>query len=114
MAIAASASLMAELGHIVGTFLLILVSLAGTAFLIRRFLPHLSGRSLARGDLQPLALLTLTPQCSVALVQAGQETLVLGLTSHAVTLLTKANGLGGTPSSGKTQVTIGARDGGER
>jgi flagellar biogenesis protein FliO len=31
----------------------------------------------------------LNPKCSVALVQAGEETLLLGVTASSVTLLTK-------------------------
>jgi flagellar biogenesis protein FliO len=31
----------------------------------------------------------LNPKCSVAMVQAGEETLLLGLTASSVTLLTK-------------------------
>jgi flagellar biogenesis protein FliO len=43
------------------------------------------------GRLQHLGFLSLTPQCSVALVRIEREILVLGVTPHAVTLLTKTH-----------------------
>ncbi|MBI3304281.1 MAG: flagellar biosynthetic protein FliO [Deltaproteobacteria bacterium] len=81
---------MTEVGQVIGALALVLAGMVGVALLIRRFLPQLGSRYRPAGPLQHLGLLALTPQCSVALVRAGQETLVLGLTPHAVTLLTKA------------------------
>jgi flagellar biogenesis protein FliO len=73
-----------------GFFLvLVLVGFIGLAFAVQRFLPRLGRRFQLMGRLQALGVLTLTPQCSVALVRAGGETLVLGLTPQSVTLLTK-------------------------
>lgn len=78
-----------ELGRMIGTLFLLLAGVVGVAILARRFLPLNGQRNPRQGPLQPLGLLALTPQCSVALVQAGQDTLVLGLTPQTVTLLTK-------------------------
>lgn len=68
-----------------------LIGLLGVVAIARRFAPQLGRRLQRAGRLQHLGLLSLTPQCSVALVRIGQETLVLGLTPHAVTLLTKTH-----------------------
>ena len=57
---------------------------------IARWLP-LAGRSSAVGAaLQHLGTLPLTAQSSLTLVRVYNETLVLGITPHSVTLLTKA------------------------
>jgi flagellar biogenesis protein FliO len=69
----------------------VLVSLIGLAFGVRRLLPRFSSGLHSRNRLQSLELLALTPQCSVALVRVGQETLVLGMTPQSVTLLTKVD-----------------------
>src|ERR1043166_6590653 len=68
---------------------LLLVGLLAGIYVIQKCLPQLGQRFRAGEHIQSLGLLTLTPQCSVAVVRAGRETLVLGLTPHAVTLLTK-------------------------
>ncbi len=68
---------------------------------MQRLLPRLKQRVQAAGRLQMLGLLALTPQCSVALVQAGRETLVLGVTTQTVTLLMKTGQL----ASAETQPT---------
>jgi flagellar biogenesis protein FliO len=82
--------LMTELGRMGGALLLLVAGIVGVALLARRFLPLLGQKYRPEGTLQHLGLLALTPQCSVALVRAGQETLILGLTPHSVTLLTKS------------------------
>ena len=68
----------------------VIAGMVGLAFVARRYLPLLGKKFRPRGPLKQLGVLALTPQCSVALVQAGEETLVLGLTPHNVTLLAKA------------------------
>ena len=80
---------MAELGSMMSALALVVAAVFGVALLVRRLLPVFAQHS--RGDRSPkrLGMLALTPQCSVAVVRVGQETLVLGLTAHNVTLLTK-------------------------
>jgi flagellar biogenesis protein FliO len=90
-AIAESAPPMAETGFSGALLAFALIGLLGVIFVAQRFLPRLRQQLQSMGKLQSLGLLTLTPQCSVAVVRAGRETLVLGLTPHAVTLLTKTN-----------------------
>ncbi len=80
---------MAATGLLEQTGVIVLVSLIGLACGVRRFCPQVSQRFRARNHLESLGLLALTPQCSVALVRAGQEMLVLGVTPQAVTLLAK-------------------------
>jgi flagellar biogenesis protein FliO len=82
---------MNEPGTIIGALALALVGLLGVVAVVRRFAPQLGQRLQRAGRLQHLGLLSLTPQCSVALVRVEREILVLGLTPHAVTLLTKTH-----------------------
>jgi flagellar biogenesis protein FliO len=83
---------MAEFGSMMSALALVVATVFGVALLVRYFLPVFAQRSGGEGPLQRLGLLALTPQCSVALVRVGQETLVLGLTAHSMTLLTKIGG----------------------
>jgi flagellar biogenesis protein FliO len=92
---------MIAMGQFVGPLVLVLAGMIAVAILARRFLPTLGRPYRAEGSLQRLGLLALTPQCSVALVRAGQDTLVLGLTPQSVTLLTKA----GEPVNNATRHT---------
>lgn len=65
------------------------VGAAAVALCSRRlgpFFQHRSGRS---GFPRHLGSLMLNPKCSVAVVQAGEETLLLGVTASSVTLLAK-------------------------
>src|SRR5258705_6640635 len=100
---------------------LLLVGLLAGIYVIQKFIPHLGQRLRAAEHIKPLGLLTLTPQCSVAVIRAGRETLVLGLTPHAVTLLTKTsddstaiqaeeNQASGQPSSGQVETVQRAND----
>jgi flagellar biogenesis protein FliO len=89
--IAESSPLMNEPGTVIGALGLALIGLLGVIAIVRRFAPQLGQRLQGAGRLQHLGLLSLTPQCSVALVQIGREILVLGLTPHTVTLLTKTH-----------------------
>jgi len=100
---------------------LLLVGLLAGGYVIQKFVLQLGQRFRAAEYIKPLGLLTLTPQCSVAVVRAGRETLVLGLTPHAVTLLTKTpaddavmqaeeNQASGHPSSGQVGAVHRADD----
>lgn len=80
---------MAELGSVMSALALVMAAVFGAALLVRRLLPIFAQHSHGEGPLQRLGMLALTPQCSVAVVRVGQETLVLGLTAHSMTLLTK-------------------------
>jgi flagellar biogenesis protein FliO len=74
-------------GQILG---LLLLGLLIGAYVVPRVLPRLRQRMQAAGRLQMLGHLALSPQCSVALIRVGAETLVLGVTPQSVTLLTKS------------------------
>ena len=95
---------MIEPGTLIGALTLVLIGMGGVVVLLRRFAPQLGRRLQLADRLQHQGLLSLTPQCSVALVRVGQETLVLGVTPHAVTLLTKAQGISdqGDKQDGRT------------
>ena len=64
-------------------------NLATLGDVIGRWLPFASHRSTAGAALQHLGTLPLSTQSSLALVRVYNETLVLGITAHSVTLLTK-------------------------
>jgi len=72
-----------------GALVVVLIGVIGVTILVRRFAPQLGRRFQLAGRLQHLGFLSLTPQSSVALIRIGQEMLVLGVTPHTVTLLTK-------------------------
>ena len=91
-------------------FVLLLLSLLAGVYAVQRLLPKLGRRSQAADRLQTLGFLPLTPQCSVALVRVGHETLVLGLTPHAVTLLTKTGSLIPLDAQSTEQETTGRSD----
>jgi flagellar biogenesis protein FliO len=82
---------MAEVMRTLSIFALLLISAASLWLIARRLLPLCGQSQRPESPLRHLGTLPLTPPCSVALVRAGQETLVLGLTSQSVTLLTKIN-----------------------
>jgi flagellar biogenesis protein FliO len=77
------------IGSDMATPALMVVGAAVVALFSRRlgslFHPKAERRNLPRH----LGSLMLNPKCSVALVQAGSETLLLGVTATSVTLLTK-------------------------
>ncbi|MCS6924372.1 MAG: flagellar biosynthetic protein FliO [Candidatus Binatia bacterium] len=76
------------MGQTIASVALLLMSVVACGLVVRRC-RQWSGRGAAVGhSLQHLGTVALTPSCSVALVQVGRETLVLGLTSQSVTLLT--------------------------
>ena len=81
---------MAGLTQTVGTLSLLVIAGVGLAAIAYRLLPAAARRYRADGPLRHLGTLPLSAQCSIALVRAGKETLVLGLTHNAVTLLAKA------------------------
>lgn len=67
---------------------LLLVSAVVCGLVVRRYRQWSGGGAAVGSTLQHLGTLALTPPCSLALVRVGHETLVLGLTSQSVTLLT--------------------------
>jgi flagellar biogenesis protein FliO len=77
------------IGSDLATPALMVVGTAAVVLFSRRlgsfFHPKAERRSLPRH----LGSLMLNPKCSVALVQAGSETLLLGVTATSVTLLTR-------------------------
>jgi len=77
------------IGSDMATPALMVVGAALVALFSRRlgafFHPKAERRNLPRH----LGSLMLNPKCSVAMVQAGNETLLLGVTATSVTLLTK-------------------------
>jgi flagellar biogenesis protein FliO len=77
------------IGSDLATPALMVVGAAAVALFSRRigsfFQPKAARRELPRH----LGSVMLNPKCSVALVQAGEETLLLGVTASSVTLLTK-------------------------
>jgi flagellar biogenesis protein FliO len=68
---------------------LMVIGAAAVALFSRRVGPFFRQRSVRRGLPRHLGTLMLNPKCSVALVQAGPQTLLLGLTAASVTLLAK-------------------------
>src|SRR5215471_4784562 len=88
---------------------LLVTGLIAGAYAIQKLAPKLGRRFLAAGQLQPLGFLTLTPQCSVAVVRVGRETLVLGLTPHTVTLLSRTPDHG-TVATGEGNEATGAEE----
>jgi flagellar biogenesis protein FliO len=77
------------LGSEFATPALMVVGAAAVALFSRRLGPFFQHRS-GRSDFpRHLGSLMLNPKCSVAVVQAGEETLLLGVTASSVTLLTK-------------------------
>jgi len=68
---------------------LMVVGAAAVAIFSRRLRPFFQQKSGRRDFPQHLGTLMLNPKCSVALVQAGEERLLLGVTASTVTLLTK-------------------------
>lgn len=101
---------MHEVGSVIGALALVLAGLLGVAAIVRRLAPQLGRRFQRIGRLQHLDLLSLTPQCSIALVQMGRELLVLGLTPHAVTLLTKTQDLSVAEEEQTRAVARGQKD----
>jgi flagellar biogenesis protein FliO len=63
----------------------------GLCTFLRRIFSGLSRRSVVGGALEHLGSLPLTAHSSLALVRLHKETLLLGITSHSITLLSKRN-----------------------
>lgn len=81
---------MTETGQMASNLVVLLLFLGGLAFAVRRFAPLLKTQPRPGNPLTHISTLALTPQCSVAVVRAGDEDLVLGLTAQNITLLAKA------------------------
>lgn len=79
---------------ILGEWMSVSVVLGGMvllAIIAWRLSPLFGQKGRQAGSLARLGTLALTPQCSIALVRVGQETLVVGLTPQSVSLLAKMN-----------------------
>ncbi len=74
------------------SMLLVTGGLILVAVVAHRLLPLLKRNGGPNHPLKHLGSLALTPQCSVALVQIGGETLILGIGAQSVSLLAKASG----------------------
>ncbi len=80
---------MGELGQTATPWIFLLMALGGLVMVVGRLLPLFPKGRAFSAPLRHLGTLPLTSQCSVALVQIGRETWVLGLAPSAVTLLAK-------------------------
>jgi hypothetical protein len=63
----------------------------GLRTLLRRFFSGFGRRSVVGGALELLGSLPLTAHSSLALVRLHKQTLLLGITSNSITLLSKGN-----------------------
>jgi flagellar biogenesis protein FliO len=70
-------------------FTLLVGGLIVAGIIALRVAPMLAQKGRSDRLLKHLGTLALTPQCSVALVRVGRETLVLGVTSQSVSLLAR-------------------------
>lgn len=80
---------MNDIGHLAGPSLGLILILGGLVFVASRGSRLLRARQPAEQILTLQSTVALTPQCSVAVVRTAQEELILGLTAHNVTILTK-------------------------
>lgn len=80
---------MSDMGQIAGTYMGMLLVIGGLAFVAYRLGRIVRARHHTESSLSHLTTLTLSPQCSVAVVQTAQEELLLGLTTQHITLLTR-------------------------
>jgi flagellar biogenesis protein FliO len=71
-------------------FALVVGGLILAGIIAVRVAPLLAQKGRTDRLLKHLGTLSLTPQCSVALVRVGRETLVLGVTPQSVSLLARA------------------------
>jgi flagellar biogenesis protein FliO len=78
------------------------VGVSGLAAWIQRFVPALGRRGCVGGMLEHLGTMPLTAQSSLALVRLNGETLLLGITPHNISLLTK----GSDPAAGASQTAL--------
>jgi len=96
------------IGSDLATPALMVVGAAVVALFSRRlgsfFQPKAARRELPRH----IGSLMSNPKCSVALVQAGEETLLLGVTASSVTLLTK---LAATSEATAEEVSADSQEG---
>jgi flagellar biogenesis protein FliO len=71
------------------TLVLMVLGAVVVAVFSKRLRPFFNARPGRRDLPRHLGTLMLNPKCSVAMIQAGQQTLLLGLTAANVTLLAK-------------------------
>jgi flagellar biogenesis protein FliO len=82
----------------------------GLGALLRRIFFGLGRRSVFGGALEHLGSLPLTAHSSLALVRLHKETLLLGITSHNITLLSKGNDEAGFGPGSITQKPVALRE----
>jgi len=97
---------MTEVGQVASTYIGMILVIAGLAFVACRVGRLVRARQHADSILTHHSTLTLTPQCSVAVVRTTQEELILGLTAQQVTLLTRAPLTTLAASSGHPQASV--------
>jgi len=88
------------------TYPIIFGGIIGAAYAAKRFLPRLNLRPNLGCVLEQLASLPVGPQCSVSVIRAGDEKLVIGITPHSITLLSKS-GFPPTAEEDKKTETLG-------
>ena len=71
------------------TLVLMVLGAVVVAVFSKRLRPFFNARPGRRDLPRHLGTLMLNPKCSVAMIQAGQQTLLLGLTASNVTLLAR-------------------------
>ena len=84
--------------------------LAGLCAFLRRICFGLGRRSVVGGALEHLGSLPLTAHSSLALVRLHHETLLLGITAHSITLLSKENEAGGFEPDGSAAEPVTLRE----
>lgn len=82
----------------------------GLCALLRRSFFGLGRRSVFGGALEHLGNLPLTAHSSLALVRLHKETLLLGITSQSITLLSKGNADAAFGPDSFTQAPVGLRE----
>jgi flagellar biogenesis protein FliO len=88
---------------------LMVIGAAAVALFSRRVGPLLQKRSAKRGLPRHLGTLMLNPKCSVALIEAGRQTLLVGLTASSVTLLAKLPPLEDEPRENEAEADAEVR-----
>lgn len=83
---------------------LLVAGAAAIAMFSRRFGGFFQPRAARRGLPRHLGTLMLNPKCSVALVEAGKQTLLLGVTASSVTLLARLPAAEGDAGAGEEEI----------
>jgi Flagellar biosynthesis protein, FliO len=84
----------------------------GLSAFLKRLMPLLTRRNTGAKTLEHLESLPLTAQSSLALIRLYDETLLLGITPHSITLLTKgADNFRSSAALGSIESSSAAREG---